>query len=528
MSKKYGLFVGLFAIVMMLSIFSLTTYAAGDKDTLIIGIQTEIASLDPAKAYETVSIGMTRELLYGKLVNFKEDNFTKPIPELAESWDVSADGKTWTFHIRQGVSFASGNPVNAESVVFSLRRPIKLASEPSWLLTQFGITETSITEIDANTVQIVLDQPYAPLLFLSCLAFNVAGIVDPAVVMEHEQNGDMGSAWLEEHSAGSGPFNLVECEPDESYTLTANENYWGDKPKVKQLIVKNVGDPFEQAILLEKGEIDIAWNLGPSQVRKLETNPDVQVFKTPTLYTVYMAMNLGHEPFTKPEVRKAIRYAIDYDGMTEYVLEGAAEKIQTIIPKGLLGYNPAMPYDYDPEKAKQLLTESGYPDGFDAELACLDYTPWTDVAVKIKSDLAKVGITVKINQVDASQLMELWLSSREYQMFLWDWSTDYLDPDCNAKSFAHSDSVGDDATIKLSAWSTKYVNPETSKLVDQAAQEADETKREAIYKEVSDILLENGPFVILYAPKHQYGIRVDARDLIEIPALIWVSFPVVR
>lgn len=527
MSKKYGLFVSLLTIVMMLSLFSLVTYAAGEKDTLIIGIQDDVVSLDPAKAYENVSLGMTGQLLYEKLVNFKENDFTQPVPELAESWEIGEDGKTWMFHIRKGVSFASGNPVTADSVVFSLRRAIKIAGEPSWLLTQFGITEESITKTDEDTVQIVLDQQYASLLFLSCLTFNVASVLDQNVVMEHEQDGDMGSAWLDTHSAGTGPFTLEERKQGESYVLKANEQYWRDKPPVKQIIIRNVKEPIEQAIMLEKGEIDIAWNLQPDQVKRLETNPDIQVYGTPILTTVHFAMNLGYAPLKKAEVRDAIRYAIDYEGIVDLILQGAAVKIQTFIPKGMLGYNPAMPYSRDLEKAKQLLTDAGYPDGFDVELICLDYSPWTDVALKIKSDLKAVGINVKIMQKPVSEVYNAYIF-RDFQLHLWQWQPDYVDPDCNAKAFAHSDSAGDDATIKLVAWFCRYVNLETSKLVKQAALEADNEKREAIYKKITDIILDDGPFAILYVPKKQYAIRLEARDFIGIPSVIWSNFPVLR
>ena len=175
----------------------------------------------------------------------------------------------------------------------------------------------------------------------------------------------------------------------------------------------------------------------------------------------------------------------------------------------------------------QLLAAAGYPNGFECELACLNFSPWTDVALQIKSDLAQVGINVKLNQIDASRLSEL-IFAREYQMFLWDWLPDYVDPDCNAKAFAHSDSAGDDATIKLSAWEAKYVNLETSKLVDQAAQESDNAKRAIIYKQIADRILEDGPFAILYTPKKQYGIRLEVRELLGIPSLLWSNFPVLQ
>lgn len=513
MSKKYGLPVGLLTIVIVLSFFSLTTYAAGEKDTLVVGLQDDAASLDPAKTYETSAWGLL-EQVYETLIDFQEDNITQPVPELAESWEVKDNGKIWIFHLRKDVKFSTGNPMNADAVVFSWQRAIKLAQDVSWLLTQFGMTADSITKTDEYTVQIVLDKQSAPGIFLACLSTTVASILDPAV-MEHEQDGDMGSAWLEEHSAGSGPFMLEQAMLGKSYLLKENEHYWGKKPSFKQIVVKNVREPFEQAIMLEKGEIDIAWNLLPDQVKRLEGNPDLQTYQVPTLSIVYFRMNLAYAPLAKSEVRDAIRYAIDYDSMVNLILQGAAQQIQTIVPKGLLGYDPSKPYSLDIEKAKQLMAEAGYADGFEAEFVCPEGSPWVDVATGIKADLAKININIKVIPSTGEQLQEI-DSARGGQLAMWDWSPDYADPDNNVKAFAHSDSVGDDATVQLLAWMSHYVNPEIAKLADQAGFEQDVEKRKELYQKITTAILDNGPFVILYTPTKQYGIRLDVMDRIGV------------
>lgn len=530
MFRKSALFICIFTFILILSFSTTPTFAASEKDTLIIGKQDDTVSLDPVITYESGAWGIMTQL-YENLVNFKEDDFTQPIPELAEFWELGNDGKTWTFHLRKGVLFSSGNPVNADAVVFSLRRAIKLAGYPSWLLTQFGITEESITKIDEHTVQIVLEQQYAPGLFLSCLMTPVASILDPEVVMGHERAGDMGSTWLEEHSAGSGPYILEHRKQDEppvQYVLNENEHYWRDRPAFKQIIVKGIQEPLEQMTMLEQGEIDIAWNLQPDQVNMLVDNPDIQIAETLTFYLIYLGMNQGYVPLSKSEVRDAIRCAIDYDGIVDYILQGAGEKVQTIIPKGLLGYNPAMPYSRDLNKAKQLMAEAGYPDGFDVELKCLNYSPWIDIAVKIKTDLAGIGITTKIVQMSAAHLYQETLVTRDFQLFLWEWGIDYPDPDNNAKVFAHSDSPGDDATVKMLAWFNNYVNLETSKLVNQAAREMDIKKRETIYKKITDIILNDGPFVILCAKINQYGIRTEVLDFVGNPSILWIFFPILK
>ncbi len=520
MWKKY--------VVLLLAIIALGMSAhqsiAAEKDTLIIGMQDQVISLDPAKAYDPVSLGLTSQL-YETLVRFDEDS-AHAVPALAESWEIGADGKTWTFQLRKGISFASGNPVNADAVVYSLTRAIKINSDPAWLLTQFGLNDTSIRKVDDSTVSFTLDKNYAPTLFLSCLGFNVASILDANAVKAQEQQGDWGSAWLEEHSAGSGAFILEKREPARA-TLQTNPNYWGVKPATKSIVVAHIAEPIEQAIFLEKGEIDVAWDLQPDQVRRLEALPDIQVFETPTFTTVHFVMNVGFEPLANADVRDAIRYAIDYDGLIDFILQGAATKTQSIFPKGMLGYIPDLPYTYDAEKAAQMLTAAGYPDGFDVELLCLDYAPWVDIAAKIKSDLKKINVRVQVKQTDIPGMIDAYVS-RNFQLHLWQWQPDYIDPDSNAKPLAHSDKPGDDATIKSILWFSRYVNTETSTLVDQAALEADESKREALYQEVARKIQDDGPLAVLYVPKKPYGIRVEKQDLLGIPSVLRSNFPIIR
>lgn len=517
-------------IVVCLVVMGLIVGFAGivsAKDTLVIGMQDDTASLDPAKTYEIAAWGILSQI-YEKLVDFDKDDVSQHIPELAESWEIGEDGKTWMFHLREGVQFSSGNPVNADAVVFSLRRAIKLAGPASWLLTQFGLTEESISKIDDTTVQIVLGQQYAPALFLSCLSSITASIIDPAV-MEYERGYDMGSAWLEDHSAGAGPYMLVERNREEPgyYVLKTNAAYWGNPPAFQELVVKRVQEPLDQMFLLENGKLDVAWNLTADQLTELSDNPDFQVVRTATLTIVYFMMNVGYEPFSKPKVRDAVRYAIDYDGIIRYTLQGGGELIQTIIPKGLLGYNPSAPYSFSPDKAKALLSEAGYSNGFAVEYACLNFSPHLDIARQVKDDLAKVGITVAIKPVDASVLFDVYLN-RNSQIVSWEWLPDYVDPDMNAKGFAHSDSPNEDASVQLLAWWGNYVNIETSQLVERAAQELDLEKRKDLYYTITEIILDDGPFAILYSPFKQYAVRAEVSGLLGTPSVLVISFPLLR
>ena len=478
------------------------------KETLTFGFVDDVASLDPAKSYEATAFGILN-YLYEPLVAFEGEDFTAPVPKLAESWEVGADGKTWTFHLRQGVSCASGNPVNADAVVFSLRRFLKLGYSPSWVLMQLGLTEASISKVNDAAIQLVVDQPYAPGIVLACLAFPGASILDPQEVMAHEANGDMGSAWLETHSAGSGPFALeqrVSAAPTE-YTLVRNDRYWGSKPSVSRLVLKGIQDQAEQAKMLAEGTLDMAWNLPLQNIEELLANPDLHLTETTSTLLVYVGMNLGYAPLAQPAARKAIKYALDYEGLKNFALQGALAPQQTFIPPMLAGYNPAQPYHRDLAKAKALLAEAGYPDGFTVELKCLNYSPKTGMA---------------------ELFADAYSSARSTQLLLWEWAFDYPDPDSLAKPFAHSTSTGADAKVQSLAWWLNYVNKETSALVEQAALEPDMAKRGALYQQITDKILDDGPVAILGMRTYRYAVRKDILEQIQSPDVIQYQFPAIK
>ena len=502
------------------------TANAQPKDTLVIGIQENVASLDPAKSWEVMGQGLLHQT-YETLITFAEGNFAEPIPKLAESWEISADGLTWTFHLRPGVMFASGNPVNADAVIFSLGRVGKINAGPAYILTQLGIAEETLTKIDDLTVQMRLNKPYAPGMVLACLSQPIAIILDQPLMLTHEQNGDLGSAWLEEHSAGSGRFVLTAQKRGEFYTFEANERYWGSKSAFQKLQVNIVQEPTEQAMLLTQGNLDVAWNLSPDQAIALGGKAEIRILQSLTFQINTIGMNLAYPPFQKPEVREALRYAVDYDSIIEMILQGGAEKIQTCIVKGLPGYNPATPFVFDPVKAKELLVAGGYPDGFEVELKASTNAPAPEVAMKIKADLSQIGIRVNISLMDVGQMWND-IMTRNTQMYLCLWMHDYPDPDGSARWFAYSDDTSENATFKNLEWMMTYADKETAQLIDQAMLERDSEKRLSLYHQITENVLHAGPHIFLYTPIQYYGVRAEVADFLQQTAFAMYDFPTVK
>ena len=194
-----------------------------------------------------------------------------------------------------------------------------------------------------------------------------ASVVEKKVALANETNGDMGNAWLKSHSAGSGPYNLVSWKADESVTLEANPNYHLGPPHMKRVVVRHIPEPATQRLLLEKGDIDIARDLTPDQLTPMANNKDIRIESFPAANTYYLGMNLTEEHLKNPKVREAMKLLVDYEGMVNTVLKGRFIQQEAFLPLGFLGAIAYNPFSLNVEKAKALLAEAGYPNGFELE-----------------------------------------------------------------------------------------------------------------------------------------------------------------
>ena len=297
-----------------------------------------ITSLDPAKGFEVAGSGVMAQV-YDRLLDFPAGKFDKPEPSLAESWQVSPDGLVWTFNLRKGVKFHSGNPLTADDVVYSFQRAILLKDQPAFIITQFGLTPDSIKALDPSTVQITLPKKYAGGLFLACMASIVSSVVDAKVVQQNVAktdqfpNGDYGVTWLSRNSAGSGSFILRKWEKGEGVVLDANPNHFRNPPKVKRVIYKDIQEAASRRLQVEKGDVDIAWNMLPDQVNELVKNKDLRIERYADNAIEYLGMNVTRPYLSDKRVRMAIRYAIDYDGITNKVWGGPPSRSTRLFPR---------------------------------------------------------------------------------------------------------------------------------------------------------------------------------------------------
>lgn len=505
--------------------------AVPPKDTLIIGARTDIiVDLDPARAYE-VFTNLVIEQCYDALVNIvMEGDEVVAKPGLAQSWEVSEDGLTWTFYLRRGAKFHSGREVTADDVVYSFTRSLSLNFAPIWILSQYVPTPEMIKKIDDYTVSITTNQPVAALTIGSVVGFQgICSIVDSELVKAHATEQDpWANEWLKTNDAGSGPFILVEWAPNERIILDRFDNYWAGPAGVKRIIFIDIPEPAAQKLALDRGDIDIAWDLLPEQVDLYRGAAGFTVLEGPAWGIEYLAMNVGKPPFDNPLVREAIRWAIDYDAIIYGIQKGAAIPGQTFIPKGMFGHLAEAPFHKDIEKAKALLAEAGYPEGFEVEMLSSTHPRRVAIAAQVQADLAQIGIKVNITQLVSAQFYELY-RAQKHTFLVAGWGVDYADPDALAKPFAHCCTTGPEAPVRQLAWRNMYADCETTALVEAAARELDSEKRRAMYEEIQRRILHNGPYVILYYPLNQVVTRDVVKGLVLNPMLSFTEFwPVVK
>ena len=489
--------------------------------TFVIARLTDVVHLDPSREYE-LTPPIVVGACYQRLVNIKPPDIKTIYPELAKEFNIAQDVTTYTFTLRDGVKFSSGNPLTAADVAFSFQRLHVLKDNPSWLADIIKSIDTP----DDHTVKITLNEPNAA--FLAMLVSPNFSVLDSKVVKAHggsDQPGadksDTATSWLDQNSAGSGPYILTKWTPQTEIVMVRNQNYWGDPPAFDQIIIRHVTDPTAQRQQLESGDIDAAHNLDPDMIASLEKAGTAQIIRGDTLDTEYFAMHTSKEvgkELADPRVRQALAYAIDYDGIINQLLRGAAVRPPSVIPAGLLGVDEAMPYQYkqDLNKAKALLAQAGLANGF--ELTLTFSSGGTEVggvssealANKLADDFSKIGVKVKLDP-RAPDVRLADYRAGKLQCTISGWTPDFLDPHGWAIPFG----VPGEAAAKRVA----YNNPQVAQLFQQAAKTADPKQRAQLYAQGQQLLNQDVPFICLYQPKAQVAVAKSVQGYVFDPVV---------
>ncbi len=478
----------------------------GDK-TLVFGRGGDSTSLDPSRTTEGETFKVTINI-YETLLTF-EDEGTAVEPGLAKSWDASEDGLTYTFELQEGVKFHDGTDFNAEAVVKNFERwAAGNADQFPYYNTMFGGFEgdeghviESVKADGDHTVVFTLKRPQAP--FLKNLAMDMFAIASPTAIEKY------GDDDFERNPVGTGPFKFVDWKANDSITVEKFEDYWQEgKPKLDKIIFRSIPDNAARLNALTTGEIDLADGINPSDGESIENNPDLQLFERPSMNVGYLGLTVTREPFDNKLVRQAINHAIDKQSIIDAFFEGRADIAVNPMPPSISGYNEDIEgYDYNPEKAKELLKEAGFEDGFEMELWAMPvprpYMPDGEkVAEVIQKNLEDIGVTAKIVSHEWATYLDL-AEKGEADAFMLGWTGDNGDPDNFIYALLDEDNIGSNNY-------TFFKNDEMHDLLIEAQTEVDEEKRIELYKKAQEIAHEEAPWVPL---AHSIPLLAGAKDI---------------
>ncbi len=490
-----------FATAAMLSTALVGAYAATPKDTLVMAWQfDDIISLDPAEVFEFSGSEVVGNS-YETLIGYDLKDVSKIFGVVADSWSTSADGKTLTFKLKEGKKFASGNPMTAEDAVYSLQRVIALDKSPAFILGQFGLTKDNvkdkIKQTGPYTFTFEMDKPFAPTFVLYCMTANVASIVDKKVVMANVKDGDMGYAWLKTNYAGSGAYKIREWRANEVVTMERNDNYSGTKAPLARVVMRHIKETASQRLLLEKGDVDIARNLGTEELAAVAKNPEIVIQSAPKGTVYYLGLNQKNPNLAKPEVREALKWLVDYSAIADTIMKNQANVHQAFLPDGFLGAVNDNPYKLDVAKAKELLAKAGLANGFSVTMDTRNKPEITNMAQAIQQTFALAGVKLELISGDGKQTLTKY-RARQHDIYIGNWGADYQDPHTNAETFASNPNNADDAKTKPLAWRNAWDIPELTKTTLAAVLEADGAKRAKTYVDEQQYVMKTSPFVTMF------------------------------
>lgn len=505
---------------------------ADTPDTALVIAQNidDIVTIDPATAYE-FSSGEYVTNTHDTLVKYDATDTETLAPALATDWTVDAGARTITFTLRDGVTFHSGNPLRAEDVVGSWRRVLVLDRAPAFILKNLGWTADNIAEmvtVDGQTVTARWTGDFAPSFVLNVLASRPASVVDMETVLANEVDGDLGHAYMNANSAGTGPFRLRTFRPGEVLMLDANPDYWNGAPAMEQVLIRHVAEAATQRLLLESGDVDMAKNLTPDQVAGLEGNTAIRVETYPQAAVHWISFNQKTDSLTDPAVWEAARYLVDYEGMANSFLKGQMQVHQAFWPAGFPGALTDTPFTYDPDRARQILADAGVQTPIIVTLDVINANPFNDMAQSLQQTFAQAGINFEILPGTGAQVITKYRARTHEAMLLY-WGPDFMDPHSNAKAFAYNADNSDDAYVSTTTWRNAWMPPEdVNRMTLDALAEQDTDTRNGMYLELQRRMQADAPFVIMFQAVKQVAMAEDVQGFVNGSNSDFVYYRLVR
>ena len=507
--------------------------AASDSSggDLVASYASDASSLDPAGQNDLPS-DQRRNVIYEGLFYLDED--LNPQPRLATDYEQT-DDTTWVFNLREGVKFHDGTDFNANAVKASFERIM----DPAVASARANIFEmiSEINVIDDYTIEIVTEYPFSP--FLNYLAHDGAGIVSKEVIDEDYQNaidqsdqdisleefyelresggeeyeavaqavGNNTGAIIEQKPIGTGYMQFQSRTPGEEIVVERFDDYWDEPAKLDTVTFKVVVEDASRIAELESGQSHFIQGFDNGQWERIENHPEMETYPVYNLSNEYIGMNTQEGPLEDKRVRQAIAHMVDKEEIMEGIYFGVGREMKGAIQQELLGYNENLEdLDYDPERAKELLNEAGYENGFDLTVMTNDSPERVDLAVLMQEKLKEIGINLEIEQLEWGAYLEA-VSNGEHDLFILGWPNPVGDPDQSFWPLVHSSMQGASGNRSF------YENEEVDSLLEQGRQELDEGKREEIYQRVDEILIEDQPFVSIRQAQSANAARTEVQGL---------------
>ena len=477
------------------------------RQKLIIAQETDSLTLDAHHVIDSSSAAIMEHMVEPLFELTPKGEIS---PRLVEAWKISAGATEFTLKLREGIRFHDGQPFNAEAVKINFDRRLDPKAGTKFYFLVAPIA--SVTVVDEYTVRIKTKMPFAPLLHH--LTFTTNGIQSPAALRR---------SWEKPliMPIGTGPFIFKEWVPGNRLAMVQNDAYWAMKPALSEVVFRPIPDETSRMKALETGEAHVAVHLPPIEIPRLKANPKIRVLQIPSIRTIYMGVNCLKEPFRDKRVRQALNYAVNKVAIINRVLGGKGRVSDAPISPGVFGYTPIKTYEYNTERAKALLAEAGFPEGFETVL----YTPVgryhkdVSVAAAVAADLQKVGVKADLQMLEWETYLSSILQEREaleHQIFMLGWGCVTGDADYGLYTLFHS---GEWPRKGLNA--SFLDNEKVDHLLDAARMTDNPKERKKIYKEAMTLIMDEAPWIFLYSEIQIVGIRANVKD-IQVYPTEWV------
>ena len=451
------------------------------KDTLIIAKSEDVTSLDPSEAINLKSTSVYSQMYEG-LVRYNPE--TKEVePCLATEW-TQVDDNTWRFTLREGVSFHDGNTMTSEDVVFSFERVMNSGVASLYV----NYIESLETDGDYGVI-FHLKTPYAQII--QALTYPAAVVVSKAAVEKEGEN-------YAQSPVGTGPYRFVERQAASSITLEAFDGYWGEKAKTQNLIFQIVPEGSQRTIMLENGEVDVICDVLPNDASRIEEASNLALVSEIgyKYYSVTFKPN-SSTPVGNKLVRQAIEYAIDKQSLVDAVMYGYGQVGSLMATPPTAGYNAEKDRGnlYDPEKAKELLTEAGYPNGFDLDFYVTSGQTYEEIGTILQDQLKEVGINLNMNVLESNTIDEMVYGGQEVPIRL-----NFYNNICGETEFVMQKLLPD-------AYGQVYFNDEMVDLINRARSATDPAEQQAAYNDFFDLMAEDVPQICLFYEQILVGMQ---------------------